>query len=111
MEHLLNNSIERIRNAAHTRNLLHKADVSVCLKCEEFIQVIFIHNGEIQLKTQSNESEDLLIEGNKDSMKILLNGENFLTSMKKREDIVVSGKLKDILLMESIWYLTQKNKN
>ena len=75
------------------------------------ISIIFIHNGEIQLKTQSNESEDLLIEGNKASMQILLNGEDFLASMKKRGDIVVSGKLKDILLMESLWYLTQEKKN
>lgn len=109
MENLLIDSAERIKKGEHIARLVKKADITFFIKCEEDSWFVHLCNGEFEIRKQSAEDKGdwLVIEGNPSSIKRFINGEDFLLSMKRRGELKAEGKLRQLLLLESIWFLTK----
>ncbi|MBU9712977.1 SCP2 sterol-binding domain-containing protein [Evansella tamaricis] len=109
MEQILMDSFDRMRQAGHIEGLLGKAQLEVSIVLEEMNWLVKIHGSDIRVERvlESPETADVLIKGEKDDLQSLFRGEDFLISMKKREALTVEGDLKDLLLLESLWYLSK----
>lgn len=111
MHKLLSSSIETIRKTAHTNELIAKANLSVCFICDEEQWIVKFSGKDIRIESVFDIVGDVVIEGSIEAYRILLNGDDFLLSMKKRGELGVSGHLKDLLLLESILYLSKGSKH
>ncbi|MDQ0257612.1 hypothetical protein J2S74_005074 [Evansella vedderi] len=107
MHQLLSSTIEKIRKASHMHELLDKADLKVCFICEEEQWLVHFQGRNVHIESKLDSVGDVVIEGSLEAFRLLLNGDDFLLSMKKRGELGISGNLKDLLLLESILYLSK----
>ncbi|MFA9559847.1 hypothetical protein ACERII_21270 [Evansella sp. AB-rgal1] len=110
MYQLLSSSVERIKNSPHMSEMLGKSSISVCVICEDEQWLVIFRGRDIEIESVKSTVGDVVIEGDLEAYRLLLNGEDFLLSMKRRGELGVSGNLKDLLLLESLWYLSKSNR-
>ncbi|WP_198283989.1 hypothetical protein [Evansella cellulosilytica] len=87
--------------------LVDKAFINVCFICDEEQWIVRFNGQNIDIESVKDTVGDVIIEGDIESLRLLLQGEDFLISMKKRGELGVSGQLKDLLLLESLLYLSK----
>ncbi|SDZ64117.1 SCP-2 sterol transfer family protein [Evansella caseinilytica] len=110
MYQILSSSVGRMKQSAHMQELLEKTKMVVCMICEDEQWVIHFDGKDINIDEVTETPADVVLEGNGEALQLLLTGEDFLLSMKKRGEIGVSGRLKDLLLLESLLYLSKKSR-
>ncbi|MCD8509803.1 MAG: hypothetical protein LRY73_07970 [Bacillus sp. (in: Bacteria)] len=108
MHELLSTVAEKIRGSSHIKELLAEADLSVCFVAEEERWLMVFSEGHVNLDYQANGNSDVVVEGDMEALRLLLRGDDFLLSMKKRGELKAEGSLKNLLLLESILYLSKK---
>ncbi|TMW72457.1 hypothetical protein [Alteribacter natronophilus] len=111
MRNVLTSSIKRMRKTENLLRLLDETTLDVCLVCEEESWLLSLNGDTISIAPYEDEKSEVTITGEQEAMHSLFMGDDFLLSMKKRGDLAVSGRLKHILLLESLWYLSRGLKS
>ncbi len=104
MKTLLMSVINGMDKSEHTKPLLTKQQLQLCIVSEDGMWNIFF-DGESP-RFIENETSDVVIEGSNDALTQLIRGEDFLLAMRRREELNVTGSLKHLLWLESLFYLT-----
>ncbi|MDG5788928.1 hypothetical protein QA612_15840 [Evansella sp. AB-P1] len=107
MYQLLSASVERIKNSTHINEILEKTELVVCFFCENEKWLVRFGNQTIEIESVFDHVGDVIIEGDLEAIRLLLKGEDFLLSMKNRGELEVNGGLRELLLLESLFYLTK----
>lgn len=108
MHGLLSSVLEKIRDSAQLTKIIDNSDLTVCFMVEDERWFIFFQEGHVHMEYQADTDGDVVIEGNMEAIRLLLNGDDFLLSMIKRGELQADGSLKNLLLLESIFYLSKK---
>ncbi|WP_026688446.1 hypothetical protein [Alteribacter aurantiacus] len=107
MKTLLTSSIKRMRKTENLLGLLDEMTLDVCLICNDESWLLSLNGNTISISQYDNEISQVTIHGDQKAMKTLFDGEDFLLSLRKRGELSVSGRLRDLLLLESLWYLSK----
>ncbi|MBU9722177.1 MULTISPECIES: hypothetical protein [Bacillaceae] len=110
LNQIVANAVDRLRKARHLEGLLEKANFNICINSGDHgTWMLHFRESEVILKNliDDEESYDIRIEGESKQLSELLQGDDFLLAMKNRGDISVTGSLKDLLLLESLLYLSK----
>ncbi|MBM7096980.1 hypothetical protein JSY36_14685 [Bacillus sp. H-16] len=107
MKKLLTSSIKRMRKTDNLLGLLDETILDVCLICNEESWLLSLTGNTISISQYDNETSHVTIHGDREAMKTLFNGDDFLLNLKKRGDLSATGRLRDLLLLESLWYLSK----
>ncbi|UCZ52571.1 hypothetical protein LGQ02_17410 [Bacillus shivajii] len=105
MKEVINEFINRVREKDALQKLMMNRVLTVSFNNEQELCYLMVDNNLLKIVSGLDCDSHVIIEGSEDDLKELLYGEDFLLSMKKREDLKVKGKLKDLLLIESLFYL------
>ncbi|WP_096190085.1 SCP2 sterol-binding domain-containing protein [Evansella halocellulosilytica] len=104
MEKLLLGLVKQLHNTSTIKPLL-KTNVTVRLKNDIEEWLLIVDGGDLKIEKAFQGNSDVTIEGDEEIIHQLLTGHDFLLSLKKRDELNVTGKLKDLLLLESLFYL------
>lgn len=106
MRTLLISAIEGMKRSEHMKPLLKKEQLQLCIIFEEETWYLLFDGHDPRFISKEKELSDVVIEGDRDGLTQLFRGEDFLLAMKRRGDISVTGSLKHLLWLESLFYLT-----
>lgn len=108
MYELLSSFVNEISQSKLLAQLVGDKELDVCVIGEEGQWLIHISKDKLDLQSYEGDKENIVvIKGNNEALRLLLNGDDFLLSMKKRGELEVTGNLKELLLLESIFYLSK----
>src|SRR5690554_1237410 len=111
MYEILSSSVKQIKGSNYLDRLLGSNVLDVHILCEDEKWLVHFSQDEISIGSSIDEVPGkVTIKGNRESLRLLFNGDDFLLSMQKRGEIEVSGSLQDLLLLESIIYLSKSRK-
>lgn len=103
--------IKRISVREPVLLLIENVDLTISFADKEEAAAIVLHNGEVQLAKDLNRINDIAINGNKASLKELLEGKDTLRKMMKSGDLQVSAPFRTLLFLESLFYFGKSNQN
>lgn len=106
MRTLIISAIEGMKRSEHMRPILKKEHLQICIVFEEESWYLLFDGKAPRFISREKELSDVVIEGDRDGLTQLFRGEDFLLAMKRRGDISVTGSLKHLLWLESLFYLT-----
>jgi len=105
MRTLLISAIENMEKSEHMKSLLTKYSLQLCIVSGEETRYILFDGHAPRIVSEVSELNDVVIEGDRESLTQLFRGDDFLLAMKNREEIAVSGSLNHLLWLESLFYL------
>ncbi|PYZ95763.1 hypothetical protein CR205_15335 [Alteribacter lacisalsi] len=111
VKYLLTSSIKRMRKTENLLRLLDETTLDVCLICQEERWLLSLNGEMISISPYENEKSEVTISGENEAMAVLFRGDDFLLSLRKRGELTVTGRLRHLLLLESLWYLSKDLKS
>ncbi|MCM3567532.1 SCP2 sterol-binding domain-containing protein [Neobacillus mesonae] len=107
----VNSFIHALKKQTHILPLIHQKELTVNLKTNDEIIQLSIQKGQISIMTAGQEQPTIFeISGNPDNLNRLLTGKERLRTLERSGNLTVTAPLRTILLLESIFFLTQSDR-
>ncbi|RBW71260.1 SCP2 sterol-binding domain-containing protein [Bacillus taeanensis] len=107
IEEIVHQFIEAVNIAPHLLPLYAQKELNLLFKCEEKQIGLAIFQGQLKIEELQFSDANVTITGSKEALKQLLFGEDKLLLMKKRNDLSVEGRYRDLLQVEALFLLTK----
>jgi hypothetical protein len=113
MQELIELFLSTIKKRNHVQKLLENSGgLKIKLVCEDSQDFLVLNYGESFLvNNNDNYTEACVINGNRDSLYLLLEGKEKLRDLIKKCKIEVYATFRTLLLIESIFYLTKIDRS
>lgn len=108
MIELINQFVNRVSRQPHLKPILPTNVVRVCLQSGYKLHFIEISTEGCRTTTDSQARIDLWIKGDEEVMETIILGGEKLRKLEISNEVKISGKLRDILMLESLFYLTER---
>lgn len=110
MKELIQLWMKEVNRKQALRILLKETPLSLCLRTNEDDVYIFIHNGKLQLGEKVDEKSVMgVLDGKEESFLSIILGERKLREEIKSKKILTSLSYRNLLLIESLFYLATPN--
>lgn len=105
MKELLNSLVAEVNSRTHLVPLLKKTDLTILMTTgkEEFY--LIIEEGKLRSEESVEKDADVFIEGNPDSIRLLLTGKMKLREAVKQELLKLDASFRVVLFLESLFLL------
>jgi hypothetical protein len=107
MFEILEKFTEVVRNEPHLKPILPKKSLYVCFQTGYNLYFLEISEAQCQVFKDCRERTDLWIKGDEDSIRSIILGHEKLRKLETRNDVKVTGKLRDILIVEALLFLCE----
>ncbi|WP_246946113.1 hypothetical protein [Bacillus pinisoli] len=108
MKELLNQFVGNVLNESTLLPILPKTPVHICFQIEYELFFLEISSQNCVIHLSSPGKTDVWIKGDHRHIEEIITGVERLRKLESRNLIRVTGKLKDILMAEALFYLGQK---
>lgn len=108
MKELLNQFTRNIFNESQLTPVLPKNPIIICFQLEYELYFLEISASTCDYYQKSPGKTDVWIKGDYKFLQAILNGEERLRKLETKGLITITGKFKDILMAETLFYLVQK---
>jgi hypothetical protein len=108
MFEILERFTEVVSNEPHLKPILPTKPLFVCLQSGYNLHFLEISTGQCHVYKDCRERTDLWIKGEEEALRSVILGSEKLRKLESRNDIKVTGCLKDILMLEALFFLCEK---
>ncbi|WP_456277778.1 hypothetical protein [Bacillus sp. AK128] len=108
MKELLEQFASVVLNEIRLKPILPTTPIFVCFQLEYEILMIKISNEGYEIFNKIQERTDVWIKGDENTIQSIITGKERIRKLESRNLIRVTGKLKDLLTVEALFYLSEK---
>ncbi|KAA0545325.1 hypothetical protein FZW96_18300 [Bacillus sp. BGMRC 2118] len=108
MYELIELFVRRVTEQPHLKPILPATPVRVCLQAGYKLHFLMISSKACRVTNDSKGKIDIWIKGDDFAITSLLLGNEKLRKLETRNDVKITGKLLDILMIEALFYLTER---
>ncbi len=108
MIELLERFSKVVLNEPHLKPVLPREGLLICFQFDYNQLYLEISASQCDVSTSSKEQTDLLIKGDTATVSLIITGKERLRKLESRNGLEITGKLKDILVVEALFSLCEK---
>ncbi|MBM7661461.1 hypothetical protein JOC85_002264 [Bacillus mesophilus] len=108
MKELLEQFASAVLREKHLRPILPSTPIYVCFQLDYELVFIKISTDGCEIFAKSQGRTDVWIKGDCETLQFIITGKERIRKLESENRIRLTGKLKDILLAEALFYLSEK---
>jgi hypothetical protein len=108
MKELLERFASTVLGETHLKPILPSTPIYVCFQLDYELLFIKVSIDGCEFYTKSQGRTDVWIKGDEDTLQFIITGKERIRKLESANRIRLTGKLKDILLAEALFYLSEK---
>ncbi|MBM6618885.1 hypothetical protein [Bacillus suaedaesalsae] len=108
MLELLNSFVRLVTKQSHLKPILPVSPVRICLQSGYKLHFIEISTTACLVTNDSQARIDIWVKGDDQAISSLILGNEKLRKLEIRNEVKITGKLRDILMVEALFYLTER---
>ncbi|MFZ3591379.1 hypothetical protein ACOI1C_19660 [Bacillus sp. DJP31] len=97
-----------VLNEPHLKPVLPQEAMIICFQYDYNLLYLQISASHCKVYKSCHDQIDILIKGNSDSVNLIITGKERLRKLESRSEIKITGKFKDILVVETLFCLCEK---
>ncbi len=98
--------VDKLNRKESLKPLFRNTSLSLAISCQNDVYIMELRDNRFSWRRMTDENPDVWLTGERDSIMKVSTGEILLRKAKKSELIQLEGSLRKILLLESLFFLS-----